>query len=369
MKTIFLLFSSLFVSAFQNSFAQSPAENIVIITTDGFRWQEFFGGMDSSIANNKSFNQGDSNYIFKKYWAADGVERRKKLLPFMWDYLSENGLIRGNRFAGDKVEVSNPYWFSYPGYSEIFCGYVDTLINSNNYKANPNMNVLEFINQQPKYKNKVAAFGAWNAFDRILNEKISGFPVISAFDSVGGNNPNEKEKLINAMKGDSYKPYGLGECLDVFTHYAAMEHLKKDKPKVLYISYGETDEWAHSGQYKNYLDAAHQFDAWVRDIWNYLQSDPQYKNNTSLFITTDHGRGEKNDWTDHGSDVKSANEIWFAMMGPNISPKKTLINRATIFQKQFAQTIASLIGLKFVANHPVDYEIPSNLYMPNAKMK
>ena len=215
----------------------------------------------------------------------------------------------------------------------------------------------------------MAAFGAWDAFDRILNEGRSGFPVISAFDSLGGNNPNAKEKLIYAMKKDSYKPYGLGECLDVYTHYAAMEYLNKNKPKVLYISYGETDGWAHEGLYKNYLDAANQFDAWVSDIWNYLQSDFQYKNNTSLFITTDHGRGEKNGWTDHGSDVPGANEIWFAMMGPNISPKKTLINRTTIFQKQFAQTIASLIGLKFVANHPVAGEIPPDLYMPNAKTK
>ena len=357
MRSIVLLFCFLFAIAFQNSSAQKPAENIVIITTDGFRWQEFFGGMDSSIANNKSYNQGDSDFIFKKYWAADGVERRKKLLPFMWNYLSENGQIYGNRYEGNKVEVSNPYWFSYPGYSEIFCGYADTLINSNEYKPNPNMNVLEFINQQPKYKNKVAAFGAWDAFDRILNEKRSGFPVMSAFDSCGGRNPNENEKLINAMMKDSYKPYGLGECLDVFTHYAAMEHLKKDKPKVLYISYGETDEWAHLGQYKDYLDAAHQFDAWLKEIWNYVQSDPQYKDKTTLLITTDHGRGENNRWTAHEREVPGSDEIWFAVMGPDISAKGEIKKRMNLYQDQLAQTIASILGLDFKAEHTVNKKI------------
>jgi hypothetical protein len=369
MKSIFLLLSLIFVTAFQNFFAQKPAENIIIITTDGLRWQEVFGGMDSAIANNKKFNQKDSSYILKKYWAAEGSERREKLFPFLWNYLSENGQIYGNRYEGNKVEVSNPYWFSYPGYSEIFCGYVDTLINSNEYKSNPNKNVLEFINQQPGFKNRVAAFGAWGAFDRILNEKRSGFPVVSAFDSCGGEKPNEKERLINAMKKDSYKPYGKGECLDVFTHYAAMEYLKKDKPKVVYISYGETDEWAHAGKYKDYLDAAHQFDAWVKNIWDYLQSDPQYKNNTSLLITTDHGRGEGKKWTSHGTEVPGSNEIWFALMGPNISPQEIWITRMSLFQKQFAQTIASLIGLKFIANHPVADEIPPDLYMPKANTK
>jgi hypothetical protein len=50
----------------------------------------------------------------------------------------------------------------------------------------------------------------------------------------------------------------MGECLDVFTHCAAIEELNKNKPRVLYIAYGETDEWAHSGKYRSYLDAAHQ---------------------------------------------------------------------------------------------------------------
>ena len=54
-----------------------PAENIIIITTDGFRWQELFKGMDSAIANNPKFNQGDSAYIFERYWSNDENERKK----------------------------------------------------------------------------------------------------------------------------------------------------------------------------------------------------------------------------------------------------------------------------------------------------
>lgn len=157
------------------------------------------------------------------------------------------------------------------------------------------------------------------------------------------------------MLQDSYKPWGDAECLDVFTHYEAMDYLRSKKPKALYIVYGETDEWAHAGQYKSYLDAAHQFDAWVKSIWNYVQNDPQYKNNTSLFITTDHGRGDKNkdQWTDHGSDVPGANEIWFAVMEPNVPAKGEVNSSLQLYQKQFAQTIASLIGLQFTADHPV----------------
>ena len=42
---------------------QHNAPNLIIITTDGFRWQEMFNGMDTSISNQSKFNHGDSLYI------------------------------------------------------------------------------------------------------------------------------------------------------------------------------------------------------------------------------------------------------------------------------------------------------------------
>src|SRR5436190_2577976 len=357
MRKLIIVF--LLIIAFK---AQSQkAENIIIITTDGFRWQELFKGMDSAIANNSKYNEDDSSGIFEKYWANDEIERRKKLMPFFWSIVNNKGQIYGNRLAGNKVNNANPFKFSYPGYSEIMTGFADTTINSNSFPPNPHVTVLEFFNQQPKLKGKVSAFGAWNAFDRILNEERSGLPVINAFDKTGGKTPTANEKLINAMLKDSYKPWNEGECLDVFTHYAAYEHLKTRKPKVLYISYGETDEWAHSGKYRSYLDAAHQVDAWIRQIWDFVQSDPQYKNKTVLFITTDHGRGDKNknEWTDHGKDVADAYEIWFAAMGRGIAVKGEIKTPMQLYQDQFAQTIAKLLGYTYKAKHPISPEIKS----------
>lgn len=338
------------------------AENIIIITTDGFRWQEIFKGMDSSIANNAKFNQGDSAYIFKKYWSPDPKERRKKIMPFLWSRIEQNGQIYGNRELNSKVDNANRYWFSYPGYSEIFTGYPDTAINSNAFPPNPHTNVLEYLNKQPLYKNKVVAFAAWDAFDRILNEKRSGFPVYTAFDTTTGNKAGSNAQLINAMLKDSYKPFGQEECLDVFTHYAALDYLKNRKPKIMYISYGETDEWAHSEKYKDYLDAASQVDKWIKELWDFIQKDPAYKNKTALFFTTDHGRGDikKEEWTGHYYDIKDSYQIWFAAMGPGIRHKGEVKNSPQFYQKQFAQTIASLLGMEFKAEHPIAEKIELN---------
>jgi hypothetical protein len=359
MIKIIILF--LFLSICFSAFSQT-AENIIIITTDGLRWQEVFGGMDSAIANNKKFNQDDSAAIYKKYWADNPMERRKKLMPFLWSIIEKKGQIYGNRNLGNKIDNANPYWFSYPGYNEIFTGYPDTSINSNSYPPNPNTNLLEFLNRMPKYKNKVAAFGAWGAFDRILNEERGKFPVYSAFDFQGGILPDMVEQTINTLKQDSYKPFGEEECLDVFTAMGALHYLVKNQPKVLYISLGETDEWAHSGFYRDYLNSAFMADKWIKDIWNYVQNNPFYKNKTALFVTTDHGRGDakKEEWTSHNNSIKDSYQIWMATMGPGIQPKGEVKTNQQLYQKQFAQTMASLLGLIFKAEHPVGEKIELN---------
>lgn len=358
MKRIILL---MFALQTLHVFSQK-IENIIIITTDGFRWQEVFKGMDSAIANNGKFNQGDSAGIFSKYWADDVNERRKKLLPFLWSTIEKNGQVYGNRSLGNNVNVANPYWFSYPGYNEIFTGYPDTLVNSNDYQPNPNTTLLEFFNKLDKYKSKVAAFGAWNAFERILNTYKSGVPVFNAFNlQVTKNETYEQWQFRNMLK-DSYKPFGEEECLDVFTHYQAMNWLQTKKPKVLYISYGETDEWAHEGRYKDYLNAANMVDKWINDLWAYVQRTPAYKNKTALFITVDHGRGDKQKekWTSHNAKIEGADEIWFAVMGPGISAKGEVKQPAQFYQKQFAQTIAHMLGLHFSCEHPVGEKINLN---------
>nr|WP_294908392.1 sulfatase-like hydrolase/transferase [uncultured Lacibacter sp.] len=346
--SIFLLLAIAHVQA-------QKIENIIIVTTDGLRWQEVYSGMDSAIANNKKFHRGDSAYIFNHYWAATAEERRTKLMPFVWSTIATKGQLYGNRKYKNYVNNANPYWFSYPGYSEIMTGYADTAINSNDYQPNPHVTLLEFLNQQPKYKGKVAAFGAWEAFDRILNEKRSGVQVVSAFDTIAGRNLTTEQKQVNNMLADSYKPWHEDECLDVFTHYAALSTLKATKPKVLYIAYGETDEWAHAGQYRSYLDAAHQVDAWIKQLWEYVQGNPDYRNKTAIFITTDHGRGDvvKAEWTSHGSSIKDASEIWFALMAPGLNAKGEVKVSQQFYQQQFAQTIAGLLGLTYKANHPI----------------
>ncbi len=344
-----------------SALAQQPTriENLIIITLDGLRWQEVFYGVDTAIAADPAFNHGEQKKIIDSYWAEDIQERRRRLMPFLWTVVASKGQIYGNRRYDNRVDNANPYWFSYPGYSEIFCGYVDSAINTNSYPPNPNVTLLEYIHQQPAFRGKVAAFCAWDAFDRILNEVRSGVWVVAGADPCGGTKPTPREQIINDMKRDCFSPFGQEEQLDVFTHHAAFEYLKNKKPRVLYIGYGETDEWGHAGRYRYYLDAACQTDRWIRDLWLWVQSHPQYRDKTGLFITVDHGRGDavKAEWTSHGQRVPDSHETWFALMGPGVPPAGERKTPVQVYQTQYAQTLARWLGINYRPKHPVGEDL------------
>lgn len=55
--------------------AADGERRIVVVTLDGYRWQELFGGADSAIINNKSF--GDVADMKAAWWKASREERRE----------------------------------------------------------------------------------------------------------------------------------------------------------------------------------------------------------------------------------------------------------------------------------------------------
>ena len=353
-------FFVLFVCLAGNTFSQprESVNNVVIITMDGLRWQEVFGGADSVLSFDPQARYS-TNFIKQHFWTAKSAERRNKIMPFFWSELSTKGVVFGNRAFGNFVNTANPYRFSYPGYNEIFTGYPDTTINSNDKIANKNENVFGYLNKFPEFKGKVAAFGSWGVFASIFNESRSGFLVNDGFRDVPGK-LNDKQILFNKMQHELPDLFHGGERLDVATFNIGFEYMKENHPRLIHFGFGDTDEFAHAGQYDYYLDAIRKTDNWVRQIWDYIQSTPFYANKTTLILTTDHGRGQAAGglWKDHGSEVPGANEIWIAAIGPSIKAQGEMKTKTQFLQGQLAATIAKLVGKEFKTNHPVLPALP-----------
>ena len=105
----FLLF--LFVFSASVSFAQQhKTENLVIVTLDGMRWQEVFGGGDPVLMKDKRFTH-DSGTVAALFGGEERTERCRKLFPFLWSTVAVRGQLYGDRLSGSEVNNANPYKF------------------------------------------------------------------------------------------------------------------------------------------------------------------------------------------------------------------------------------------------------------------
>lgn len=330
----------------------SVAEKLLVVTLDGFRWQELFRGADEKLKTKEAGGVQFPNLIPNP--AKSFAQARHSVMPFFWDVVARDGTVYGDRTAGHVSAVTNPFRFSYPGYSEMLCGYVDVGIDSNAGKPNPNITVLEWLNGRPGFEGKVAAYGGWSVLKAILNADRSKLPVTCGWDPIAPLGPlplSDREKTLNDLLARSTRMWA-DESPDSIVCEAAIECLTRRKPRVLYVMLGETDEWAHARRYDLYIDSARRSDAFIERLWTTAQSMPEYAGRTALLVTTDHGRGETAaDWTSHGAKVKGAEAWWAAAMGPGVSSAGVLTDGAA-GQDQIAATIAALVNEDYNAAQP-----------------
>lgn len=342
LTALFCLFTACAIKAQQHA----VAENIFIITTDGFRWQEVFNGADALFISDTKYT-ADTLLTKLQYWDDDYAERRKKLMPFFWNVIAKQGQLLGNRNYGNNVNTANLYRFSYPGYSEMLTGYADPLIYSNKDIVNPNTNILEYLDAKETYKGKVVAFSSWSLFPFILGKERNDLPVYSGYETLPDTGSNKTMQMLNELQ-DKVIATKRFTRYDAVTFLAAKEYIKTHQPKIVLISLGETDEWAHSSRYDNYLQHAAEVDKMVGDLWYFIQTSPAYKNKTAMLVTTDHGRGSRQ-WSKHSFLTAGSGQTWLAALGTGITPKGEIKEPQQLYQKQIAATIATLLGLDFTS--------------------
>ena len=340
---IALLF--LFQCTVYHTFAQSD-DKVVLITLDGLRWQELFGGASDSMMLNTELTPDQE--VYTKYSAKSREEARKKLMPWFWSTVASQGQLRGNRWKDSKVDCTNRFWFSYPGYNEILTGFSDPAIKSNAKKNNTNVTVLEWLKNQALFEGEIAAFCSWDVFPYIINEERSEIHVNAGFDVATSDTLSDKEEFLNTLLSEIPSHWSTVR-MDAFTHHYALEYMKKRHPKMVYISYGETDDFAHDGRYDHYLNSANQTDRWIQGLWEFIQSDEFYKGKTTMVITTDHGRGHSpmETWKSHGTIYEGSNQIWIAAIGPKIMALGEVNENEQLYQSQIARTVAKIFGFDY----------------------
>ena len=348
-----LLAIMLIFSLSSSALAQQKTENLILITLDGVRPQEIFGGLDLNIlkaVTKKGAVQETPLYL--KYWAATSEERRLKVMPFFWGTLmKQHGSIAGNRNLGSTVKVTNQHRFSYPGYAEILTGQAhDDVINSNDPKRNPYITVMEFLKRKLRLDvSQVAAFASWEIMDWIVEHEAGAITSNAGFEAY--EHPDLKIRELGKLQFETVTPWNSVRH-DIYTFRFAMAHLQTYQPRVLYLALGETDDWAHDGRYDRVLETLTRTDTYLQQLWEFLQRHENYQGKTTILMTTDHGRGmTAANWTDHGKKIEEAQYIWLAIISPDNDLRGEWKNVETIYQNQIAATLCRYLAFDYRENN------------------
>ncbi len=324
--------AALFAAWIAAGHADGLEPKVVLVTFDGIRWQEVFRGADPALVQ-ADVHEDLRESVGKAYGSGPSV------MPFLHGVMGRQGVLLGNRDAGECARVQNDMWFSYPGYTEMLAGKPNPAIVENDPIPNPDVTVLEWANKRADFAGKVEMVGTWNLFTYIVNAERSGVPVNEALDGQVGT--------------------------DARTGRAGLELLAKRKPRLIFISFDDTDKYAHVGNYEAYLASMERGDEYLRQLWQQLQGDPFYRGQTTLIVTTDHGRGHepREAWYDHsgpryhalnpeyqpqynGTGVVGSDAIWVAALGPAVTGggRDSYRNGQCVTQAQIAKSIVVALG-------------------------
>ena len=328
--------------------------NVVLIVFDGVRWQEVFTGADAGLVNGQEGGSWESEQALRqRFWNDDPAERRKLLMPFLWNTIATRGQVFGNKTLGGGAHVTNPYHFSYPGYNEMTTGFGDPRIDSNEYGPNPNTSVFEWLNARPDFAGKVAVFGNWPAYRDIFNTSRSHLYIQCDASPPPTAGPATPRQALLRRLYETTTLLDSGVVPDSFTQVTLLDYVRSAQPRVLFVGYGETDDWAHSGRYDNVLESLHHADDFVGELWRTMQSLPRYRGKTTFIVTTDHGRGSGPvEWKEHGVEQKGSDDVWIAVLGPDTPALGERRGIVPVTQSQIAATIAALLGRDYRAAQP-----------------
>lgn len=330
--------------------AEPVVRNVVLITLDGLRGEEVFGGADPRLMTAEN-GVKNPDQLKSRFWREDRNERRELLLPFLWSRCgADAGWIAGDLDSDSRVTVSNGLYFSYPGYNELLTGKPDPAVDSNDKKYNANVTVLEWLHAKDAFRGKIAAYTSWDVFPFIINDRRSGIPVNAGWQKFEVGDP-VRLATLNLVSEQLFHEWD-GVRYDVLTTAGAIEELTARAPRVLFVSLGETDDWAHMGRYDRYLLAARQNDHFIELLWNTCQSLPSHRDQTLFLIATDHGRGiDREGWKNHGASLPGSERIWLAAFGPGVRGGGSDTGSQWV-QAQVAATVAAALGEDFTSSAP-----------------
>ncbi len=307
-RTLLAILLLLLTPLFAAAGSTDKITHVIYITLDGVRWQDIF--------------------------------QNHKNMPIFWQKYARNAstTIYGEPGSKTTMEVAS-IPVSLPSYQSQMSGHVTPCQNNECGALTIETFPEALVKKGGLKKADVASISSWEVTD-LAYEKQPG----TAFSN-HGNRPmhdpytyeiDNDMKMINIAQSAAYP--GDDTRLDKYTFAQALHYYEKYKPRFLWISFGDADDFAHEGKKNNYRQTLAFYDKAIDKLIQNVKS-LNLAGKTMIIITTDHGRGNGKSWVDHDETFPEAKQTWaFVINGKlengvqdgNLSHFNTLSIRPTV---------------------------------------
>ncbi len=279
-------------------------EPVVIVTIDGVRWKEVFEGTDPELSN------------------APPVPA-SVIAPNLHRLGTERGAFVGAPGSG-VIAASGPNYVSLPGYTEILGGRPPAACQDN---LCPRTRLPTILDEARASGAKVAAFSSWAPLERAVTALPGAFHV-----SCGR---REGDKTDPYPGHGSYRP-------DRATASLALAYFEAEQPDVMFLGLGDSDEYAHRGDYAGYLSAIRHADDVIGRLMDIIDRSGPRGRKTHVIVTADHGRAA--DFRSHGRMPEAA-RVWMVAAGPRFQARGRVTSVVERRLADIAPTARVVLGL------------------------
>ena len=313
----------------------------VLVAIDGVRWQDVFGGVDPTLADAKGLSP------------AERVDAAH-LVPNLHRMMTTDGAVIGAPSSAAKMRASGPNYVSLPGYMEMLTGRSDTGCTSNLCGDVPFATIADDV---ADHGGLAAVVASWPGI--LHAAAATRGRVVMSIGRTGGENRSafEDDPNVAALlrEGETAGPSPGEEDFrrDESTANIACSYLESHRPSFLFVGLGETDEYAHQGDYRAYLSALHEADAVVGRLSAEVAAMTADGHPSTLMVTTDHGRSSA--FATHGGDSPESARVWLVATGAGIRARGASTSTVPRRLADVSQTLRRVLGLPRVQAAPAGH--------------
>lgn len=133
---------------------------------------------------------------------------------------------------------------------------------------------------------------------------------------------NQLDRILRLSVGDFTAHARTLSSPDELSVYIAKRLMQQESPSLLWITMHDMDI-AHSGAYSLYIEGIRRTDRLCGDLWKAIQTEPEYKDNTTLFILPDFGRDADydaggNGFQHHRTGDAASRTTWMMALGKGV---------------------------------------------------